>query len=121
VNDLSLRIVSYLNNQLSLPPSLTIRAPERKATYTAYRKNILTHLGFRKFTESAQQNLQIWLEEKAKLGILPKDLFHQAEKYLLGSYARSNKPKIKGTFSCKIGVDQKPTNQTGERSNDKQF
>jgi len=40
--------------------------------------------------------------------------------WLLGSYARSNK-RIKGTFSCKIGVDQKPTNQTGERSNDKQF
>ena len=85
VNDLSLRIISYLNNQLSLPPSLTIRIPERKATYTAYRKNILTHLGFQKFTESAQQNLQIWLEEKARQGILPKDLFHQAEKYLLAN------------------------------------
>ncbi len=83
VNDLSLRIISYLNNQLSLPPSLTIRTPERKATYTTYRKNILTHLGFQKFTESAQQNLQIWLEEQARQGILPKDLFHQAEKYLL--------------------------------------
>ena len=85
VNDLSLRIISYLNNQLSLPPSLTIRTPERKATYTTYRKNILTHLGFRKFTESAQQNLQIWLEEKARQGILPKDLFHQAEQYLLAN------------------------------------
>ena len=49
------------------------------------RKNILTHLGFQKFTEPAQQNLQIWLEEKARKGILPKDLFHQAEKYLLAN------------------------------------
>jgi len=85
VNDLSPRIISYLNSQLGLPPSLTVQAPDRKATYTEYRKNILAHLGFRKFGDSAQQYLQIWLKEKAKQGILPNNLFHQAEKYLLAS------------------------------------
>ena len=85
VNDLSPRIISYLNSQLSLPPSLAVQSPDRKATFTEYRKNILTYLGFRKFNDSAQQQLQIWLEEKAKQGILPNNLFHQAEKYLLAS------------------------------------
>jgi hypothetical protein len=33
VNDLSPRIANYLNLQLRLPPSLTIMAPDRKATY----------------------------------------------------------------------------------------
>jgi len=34
VNDLSSRIVSYLNSQLELPPSLTINTPERDATFS---------------------------------------------------------------------------------------
>lgn len=45
VNDLSPRIVSYLNSQLELPPSLTINTPDRDATFSEQRKNILTYLG----------------------------------------------------------------------------
>lgn len=83
VNDLSPRIISYLNNQLDLPPSLSVNVPARKATVTQYRKRILAHLGFQKFDESAQQHLRVWIEEKAKQGVLPNDLFQQAEEQLL--------------------------------------
>jgi hypothetical protein len=48
VNDLSPRIVSYLNSQLKLPPSLTINTPDREATFSEQRKNILTFLSFSK-------------------------------------------------------------------------
>jgi hypothetical protein len=48
VNDLSPRIVSYLNSQLKLPTSLTINTPDREATFSEQRKNILTFLGFSK-------------------------------------------------------------------------
>ena len=92
VNDLSPRIISYLNHQLSLPPSLTVPVPNRKATYIEYRKNILAYLGFQKFNESAQSQLEAWLEEKAKQGSLPNDLFHQAEEYLL-----TNRTLLPGT------------------------
>lgn len=94
VHDLSPRIVSYLNRQLNLPPSLTIQVPDRKATYTEYRKNILNHLGFQKFDEVAQQHLQTWLAEKAKQGLLPDDLFHQAERHLLASHTLLPGPSV---------------------------
>lgn len=58
VHHLSPRIVNYLAQQLDLPPSLTIEVPERKATYSQYRKNILTYLGFQKFDSAAQTNLE---------------------------------------------------------------
>jgi TnpA family transposase len=83
VHHLSARIVNYLAQQLDLPPSLTIEVPERKATYSQYRKNILTYLGFQKFDSPAQTNLETWLEEQAKQGFLPDALFQQAEQYLL--------------------------------------
>jgi hypothetical protein len=48
VNDLSPRIVSYLNGQLGLPPSLTINTPDRDATFSEQRRNILAYLDFSK-------------------------------------------------------------------------
>lgn len=54
VNDLSPRIVSYLNSQLELSPSLTINTPDRDATFSEQRKNILTYLGFTKYDDTAQ-------------------------------------------------------------------
>lgn len=83
VNDLSPRIIAYLNAQLGLPPSLKVQVPERRATIAEFHKGILTYLGFQRLTESARQQLQNWLEEKAKQGSLPNDLFHQAEEHLL--------------------------------------
>ena len=44
VHDLCPHIVNYLGQQLALPPSLAISVPERKATYTEHRQNILKHL-----------------------------------------------------------------------------
>jgi TnpA family transposase len=85
VHDLSPRIVNYLSGQLDLPPSLTIQAPERKATYAEQRRNILDFLGFQSFDEMAQARLQVWLEEKARQGLLPAALFEQAEDYLLAN------------------------------------
>jgi len=83
VNELSPRIVNYINVQLGLPPSLTIQVPNREATYIEHRKNILNYLGFRKFDEQAQDKLKIWIEEQARKGELPEELYHQAEKRLL--------------------------------------
>ena len=61
VNGLSPRIVSYLNGQLGLPPSLTINTPDRDATFSEQRKNILTYLGFSKYNDTAQVSLENWL------------------------------------------------------------
>ncbi|WP_052441990.1 DUF4158 domain-containing protein [Vibrio hyugaensis] len=83
VNDLSPRIVSYLNNQLSLPPSLTINVPSRDATFSDQRKNILTYLGFDKYDDNTQASLEKWLSKLAEQGYLPDELFLRAEQYLL--------------------------------------
>ena len=83
VNDLSPRIISYLSQQLDLPPTLTIQVPSRKATYSEQRQQILSHLGFEKFNETAQTQLEQWLAHKARQGLLPQDLFEHAESYLL--------------------------------------
>ena len=48
VNNLSPRIISYLNTQLELPPTLTIQTSSREATLSEHRKNILGYLGFSK-------------------------------------------------------------------------
>ncbi|MDH5561956.1 MAG: Tn3 family transposase, partial [Deltaproteobacteria bacterium] len=39
--------------------------------------------GFRRFDQAAQEELKRWIEIQAKQGVLPDDLFHQAEKHLL--------------------------------------
>ncbi len=83
VHELSPRIVNYLNGQLDLPPVLTIEVPDRKATYAEHRKNILSYLGFQKFDANAQEQLETWLEAQAQSGLLPNELFQQAESYLL--------------------------------------
>lgn len=85
VHDLSPRIVNYLNSQLDLPPSLTVQAPEREATYLEQRSNILDYLSFRRFDDAVQKELQTWLEAQAKLSLLPAELFRRAENYLLAT------------------------------------
>ena len=86
VDVLSPRIVNYLNGQLGLSPSMTINLPDRHATYIEYRKQILNHLGFRKFDTEAQEVLQKWLERQGGQGVIPDDLFQRAEKYLLSEH-----------------------------------
>jgi len=44
LNDLSPRVISYLSNQLELPPTLTVAVPEREATLLEHRNNILQYL-----------------------------------------------------------------------------
>jgi len=83
VQDLSPRIINYLGSQLGLPPSLTIEGPDRKATYSEQRKHFLDSLGFQKFDEQGQAQLETWLEQQARLGMLPEELFQHAEKYLV--------------------------------------
>ncbi len=83
VHDLSSRIVNYLNNQLGFPPSLTIKVPDREATYLEHHKNILTYLGFHRFDNFVQEQLRDWIEQKSRQGVLPSELFQQAERYLL--------------------------------------
>lgn len=86
VNDLSPRIVSYLNSQLELPPpSLTINTPDRDATFSEQRKNILTFLGFSKYDDNAQTSLEKWLSKQAEQAYLPDELFLRAEQYLLNA------------------------------------
>ena len=83
VHDLSPHIINYLGQQLDLPPSLAVEVPERKATYTDHRQNIMIYLGFQKFEEQAQQQLETWIEQQAQLGTLPDQLFERAETHLL--------------------------------------
>src|SRR5690606_8802155 len=83
VSSLSPRIVSYLNGQLELPPTLGIQVPDREATYLEHRKSILNYLGFRKFESASERDLQVWLEQEAQKGELPEALFSRAERYLL--------------------------------------
>ena len=86
VNDLSPRIVNYLTGQLGLPPALTIEVANREATYIEHRKNILNHLGFRKYDEEEQAKIQAWLEKQACQGVIPDELFQQAERHLLSEH-----------------------------------
>ena len=83
VHDLSPHIINYLGQQLDLPPSLVVEVPQRKATYTDHRQNIMAYLGFQRFDDPIQQQLETWIEQQARLGTLPHDLFAQAEHYLL--------------------------------------
>ena len=83
VHDLSTQIINYLGKQLDLPPSLSIEVPDRKATYTEHRRGILNFLGFQKFDEIAQEQLECWIKKQALLGILTDELFQKAERYLL--------------------------------------
>ena len=94
VHELSPRIVNYLNGQLDLPPALTIQVPDRKATYTEQRRNILNYLGFQSFDEMAQARLQTWLEGQARQGLLPAALFEQAEDYLLANHTLLPGPSV---------------------------
>jgi hypothetical protein len=50
---------------------------------TDHRQNIMTYLGFQRFDEQAQAQLETWIEQQARLGTLPDALFKQAETKLL--------------------------------------
>lgn len=102
VHDLSPHIINYLGQQLALPPSLAIAVPERKATYTEHRHNILKHLGFQKFDEAAQTKLETWLEQQAHLGLLPEALFLQTEHYLLAQRILLPGPSVLERFIIRI-------------------
>ena len=73
------RIINYLTKQLGLPPSLNLEVSEREATYLEHRKNILIYLGYQKFDDTAQSQLESWIQHKANAGALPEELFGQAE------------------------------------------
>ena len=83
IEELSPRIITYLVSQLKLSPSLTVAIPEREATYLKHRKNILKYLKFHRFDNDVQIQLQHWIEQGARNGILPGSLLPQAEIYLL--------------------------------------
>lgn len=83
LSDLSSRVVSYLSSQLDLPPALTVEVPEREATLLEHRNNILKYLGFRRFDVKVEADLDRWVEAQAHQGLLPDELFHRAERYLL--------------------------------------
>jgi hypothetical protein len=85
VHALSPHIVHYVGQQLGLPPSLALDVPERKATYTDHRQQILTYLDFQKFDDTAHAQLTTWLHQQAQQGVLPDALFPQAEQYLLAN------------------------------------
>ncbi len=85
VNELSPQIINYINHQLDLPPSLSVQVPDREATYLEHRKKILNYLGFARFDETAQVQLQDWLQQRSEQGELPSELFHKAEEYLLSN------------------------------------
>jgi TnpA family transposase len=83
LHDLSPRVISYLSSQLDHPPTLTVDVPEREATLLEHRNNILKYLGFQRFDDKVEADLDRWIEEHARQGLLPDELFHRAERYLL--------------------------------------
>ena len=40
-------------------------------------------VGFQRFDQNAQEQFEAWIEQRARLGNLPDELFQQAENYLL--------------------------------------
>jgi len=94
VHDVSPHIVNYLGQQLDLPPSLTVEVPEREATYLEHHQNILQHLGFQRFDHIAQEQLETWIEQQARLGTLPDELFQQAENHLLDKHVLLPGPSV---------------------------
>jgi len=82
-NDVSPRITNYINGQLKLPPSLSVQVPEREVTFHKQRRKILEYLGFQRFCVEDQKKLEAWLDQQARLGELPEELFRRAESYLL--------------------------------------
>lgn len=85
ISHVSPRILNYLNKQLDLPPSLAIEVPEREATLSRQRKDILNHLGFKKYGKDAEERLSNWLREQASSGCLPDELHGEAGRFLLNS------------------------------------
>jgi TnpA family transposase len=83
VNAVSPKVINYLSVQLGLSPSMTVQTPERDATYSEYRKNMLNYLGFRRLDDDILPDLQSWLTNQAVQCITPEELFKQAEKKLL--------------------------------------
>jgi Domain of unknown function (DUF4158) len=94
VHDVSPHIVNYLGQQLNLPPSLTVEVPEREATYLEHRQNILQHLSFQRFDHLAQEQLETWIEQQARRGTLPDELFQQAENHLLDKHVLLPGPSV---------------------------
>ncbi|MEM1119176.1 MAG: DUF4158 domain-containing protein [Bacteroidota bacterium] len=76
VNDLSIRIIHYLNKQLGLPIDLSATISTRKATYSNYHNNILSYLGFQKFDESVENQLSIWHRKKWNKGFCQTIYFY---------------------------------------------
>jgi hypothetical protein len=60
-----------------------VEVPERQATLLEHRNNILKYLGFRRFDDKVEADLDRWVETQARQGLLPDELFHRAERYLL--------------------------------------
>lgn len=94
VQDLSPRIVNYLNMQLGLPPVLSIMVPTREATFSEQRANIMNYLGFSKYDKQAQALLRDWLIEEARQGALPNDLFLRCNHFLLAQHIALPGPSI---------------------------
>ena len=81
--DVSPRIITHVGSQLNLPPSLPLHVPDREGTYLKHRRTILTDLGFQRFDEAAHTPRTTWLAEQPSRGLLPDELFQQAEQSLV--------------------------------------
>jgi hypothetical protein len=66
---------------LELPPSLTVAVPERDATYLEHRQHVLKPLGFQRFAQHVQAQLEAWLDQQARRGTRPDALFEPAENH----------------------------------------
>lgn len=82
-HQLPVQIVSYLTKQLGLEPTLTVSSPTRRATLATQRQQLLVHLGFKKYNQHTEQQLNQWLNDHARRGVLPQQLLPLAEQFLL--------------------------------------
>jgi hypothetical protein len=83
VQELSPHIINYLNSQIGLPLTMFVNEPTRRATRSQYHRQILTHLGFKKYDEKAHLELENWARKKAEQGLFPHDILLLAEGFLL--------------------------------------
>ncbi|MCF6777848.1 Tn3 family transposase [Thiotrichales bacterium 19X7-9] len=82
-NELPIEIINYLASQLDLPPTMEVKATERKATLTDQRRSILTYLKFKKFDKKISDEFDQWIEDYARKGELPDTIMPKAQSYFL--------------------------------------
>ena len=72
---LSPQIINYLSNQLKLPPTLKVVIPSRESTYLKQKNDVITYLGFEKFSSNHQKKLVEYISLLPYKHVLPNGTY----------------------------------------------